>query len=349
MDLEKKYPWSFLGAAITIIGVLFSLIYSDKFISKEVEFKALNYFDVYRLGNTSSKLKIKFNGIELDSDKNIKLLQFKFQNGKQRINKEDFYVNEPIGLIFQNGTILDDKINIVDSNPLQLKEYVSIETDSLQNTVKLSPFHLDEDEYIIFDLLLSVSKNEQFTVKPLGRILGIDEISLSKEFDAREIELEYHRQQNYRSSLLIILISLPIIYSLYRIYKNIERKDNKEKEKSINLITNIMGGDIPEHFVEFSIQSLRGDLNTFQNTVSLLRNNQELEIVKEKPISLDNIKLTYKYGIDGLFPKWIYMDILEKSKPYISNENLMFLEKLNNAVIELRINELTSMQLPISD
>lgn len=183
-DIDKKFAWGFFGFVIGVLGICLA-IYTTFFhnINPNISYKVLTNTNIIDVKESISNLDILYNGKSLDKDNSLlKIFTIKvINNGNKAISQYDYDINNPIGIHFNNATIVDKPIVINTSNNY-LTNNLKILQQSSEN-ITFSNVILESDEYFIIKILLICKKDINPTITPIGKILGVKEIKVNENFE----------------------------------------------------------------------------------------------------------------------------------------------------------------------
>ena len=324
-ELDKKFSWSFFGFFVGILGLIFGLY---TFYHKEkpnVQFEVVTNTDVFNLNENIGKLQILFNDENvLSIDTTLKLVTVKFINsGDASINKEDFDKDYLVNLNFENF-IIADKPNIIDYSNSYLKDRFSFSYKS--NSIQINPIILDENDFVIFKILLIGARNEIVQMTSSGKIAGQKNIPVFTEIKNKTKNPFWYLAKVLLSGFLGVMI-LGGIGILLRVLKNkflISKRSSLFKKfiSNYNLETDKQYDQILEMYKKYGydillyIIELSKDLEKFEKFVTV---DVNLKGLSYKDIKYLGIKLDSEQDLSEEFNKKTFIDKLILEDDFVEN------------------------------
>ena len=175
--MEKVLPWGVLSILIGIVSVALAIYstYHEKTPSVAYELTSeANILDVYK---PVQNLIITFQGENIqESDLNLKIITIRILNDGEIDILKNHYSDDVWGIEVDGGKIIESRI--VGSN----SEYVSnkLRPEILgQMAIGFNKIIFEKEKYFILELLLLHKKDAELTLKPTGKIAGIDELTFT--------------------------------------------------------------------------------------------------------------------------------------------------------------------------
>ncbi len=172
---------SFISLVLGFIALYYTLYGSRTHMSMDIAAES-NVLDIkHPIGD----LAILFQGRDIEEDKsNLKVLTIRVINdGEANIRESDFDSRLPFGLQIDGGRIV--RAQVAGSNSSYLADNVNPRVDG-QNRILLDKVIFDKGKFIGIEVLVLHPKNASPTIKPLGKIAGVDEITVTNSFQQQE-------------------------------------------------------------------------------------------------------------------------------------------------------------------
>ena len=326
-ELDKKFSWSFFGFLVGIIGLVFGFY---TFYHKEkpnLQFEIVTNTDVFNLNENIGKLQILYNDENvLSIDTTLKLVTVKLINsGDASIKKEDFDKDYLVKLTFENF-IIADKPNIIEYGNSYLKDRFSFTYDS--TTIQINPIILDENDYVIFKILLIGARNEIVQMTSSGKIAGQENISVLTEIKNNDKRTIWYLLKVGFSAFLVLLATLVFgyIYDLLIHEISSSRKNRLLKRfiSNYNIIIDKQYEQIFQFYRTYGVNILKYIVDLSRNSEKLekvLVTNIHLKSLTYQDLKCIGIKLDSSLNLSAEFNKKSFIDELILNEDFLLREN----------------------------
>jgi hypothetical protein len=183
--IEKKYALGFLGVVATIIFGVFGLysIFHEK--QPSILFDITGESNVLDVREPLRDLAISFQGQDIQQ-KNLNLRIFTVRvenNGEVDILQGHYDQNEVWGAAIDNGKIIEARLINTNSDYLQSNLNPRLVHE---DTIQLSKTIFDRGKFFVLEILVLHEKDVLPQITPIGKIAGIDRITLTKSWLAKD-------------------------------------------------------------------------------------------------------------------------------------------------------------------
>lgn len=197
---------SFLGLLIGLLSIYFTLRERRTHFTMDIAAES-NVLDVL---HPIPELSILFQGQDIGKENsNLKVLIVRVANdGESNIHEDDFDSRMPFGLQVDGGTVVRAQVAGSNSSYLAGNLHPQLQTP---NRVLFDKIIFDKRKFVAVELLVLHSKDQQPRVRALGKIAGVEEISVTNSF-------QDHAQQGFWEQVFqgqpVVQIARAIAYGL---------------------------------------------------------------------------------------------------------------------------------------
>jgi hypothetical protein len=220
-NLDKKYPWSFLGYLIGMIALVYTFYVANKDIDRPiVGFEVLSSNEIIQFLDNRDSLKILYKDKNIvTNDTTVYLISLKLSNsGEVPVKITDYDSNCPLGVGFDDYFIINKPIIVECSNDY-LRGNVKITSDS--SSLIIEPIILEEDDYISFNILLYGNREGTIGIETYGKIVGQKQVGLYIGDKEKE---KKNDQKIYLILTIVVLFLISIVGIIYFIDLFLTRK-----------------------------------------------------------------------------------------------------------------------------
>jgi len=176
-DLDKTFPWSFLGVLLAVSFGLFGIYATLRTPTTEITFDVVNESNVLDVHRTVESLEVFFRGTNIQSrNENLRSLSVRLTNtGDVNIRQGDYDQGSDWGIRIGSGKLIGASVSEASSDYLreQLKKIVCSDT-----TVVLPKVLFDRGQRFQVDILVLHPLGALPTIVPIGKIAGTNEFRL---------------------------------------------------------------------------------------------------------------------------------------------------------------------------
>jgi hypothetical protein len=197
---------SFVGIVISLLGLYYELRGNVTHMSMDIAAES-NVLDVL---HPMPDLSILFQGRDIVAEKsNLKILTVRVVNdGSANILENDFDRRTPFGLWVEGGRVI--RAQVVGGNSAYLTENIHPLVEGTDRIV-LDKVIFDKGKFVSLEVLVLHPKGSEPNLKPLGKIAGLEQISITRSF-------EDHSQRSFMDQVfsgpLAVQISRGITYTI---------------------------------------------------------------------------------------------------------------------------------------
>jgi hypothetical protein len=210
---EKRFAWSLVG---TLIGVLSLLLTIE--VSRErkagITFTVTNEANVYDIHTRLAGLRVLFQGQDLEEQSlTLKSLTIRIQNtGGVDILQNHFDVQDPWGVAIAGSRIIEARV--AETSTEYLKSHVSPRW--VDDRITLSKVIFERGTMIVLDVLLVHQRAQYLTIRPFGKIAGIDDFevirALSSEPRLSFLKSTFHGSAGVQA---VRVLAYPVLLILF--------------------------------------------------------------------------------------------------------------------------------------
>lgn len=177
LGLDQRFPWSFTGVLLALVFGGFA-IYS--FVHEKhpnLVYEIENQSDVFDLQRPLPDLNLSFRGLDVQQqDLNLRILTVRIWNrGGLDILQNQYDQEEQWGLKVSTGQIVEVRVGQNNSN--YLASHISPKVSS-NDTVTFAKVIFERDKFVTLEVLVLHHRSTPPKISPLGKIAGIDEITV---------------------------------------------------------------------------------------------------------------------------------------------------------------------------
>ncbi len=246
-DIERKFPWSFLGC---VAGVVFGLfgIYTVFFYDKFPDLKIETTSDapVFSVKEQVPELDILFQKTNIrEAHQGLSIVTLRINNqGKSPIRASDFDVKDPLTVSLLNGKII--RADMVDSSEDYFKN-VFTEAKTSDSKIILPPFIMERGRYMAIRVLVLHDEKVRPKFSATGKIANIKELTITPYTLSEPVSVIHSTIQGdvvvqglrvlvYGGGLIaaigLIAVIMNFISSAFR-----RRRERKQQERLEDLVT----------------------------------------------------------------------------------------------------------------
>jgi hypothetical protein len=130
-------------------------------------------------------LAILFQGLDIEEEKsNLKILTVRVINdGEANIHENDYDSRTPFGLQIDGGRVV--RAQVVGANSSYLSDNLHPHVEG-PNQILMDKIIFDKGKFVSLEILVLHPKSTNPKLKPMGKIAGLDEISVTNSFQDRD-------------------------------------------------------------------------------------------------------------------------------------------------------------------
>lgn len=309
-----KYRNGLLGTIALILTLGFA--YYDEYKNKiNISFQLLSQSSVLDVHENIGKLDIIFDGTSIkETGERLSIYIIRLINdGQVVIRNNDYDIQSPLGLVIENGKVVESPTLLHGSNAyiqeqLKLTESQNIKTGKF--SVAFSPLIMEPREYFDIKLLLLHPANSVPIITPIGKIAGIAESFQLKNMKAETSPSFYYKV--FSGDVLVQLVRLIsyfmgmifavlMVAALLDIVRNtIETRQNK---RLLNQFYETLSSSITKEDKEFYYEFIALDPLLQTEIIGLILDSEKCQSALIECPRL-KVKSDFKFHIkDGVYLK----------------------------------------------
>lgn len=236
-DIDRKFPWSFLGfvagVAFGLFGI-YTVFFYDKYPALDIE--VANDAPVFSVREQVPELDILFQGTSIrEAHQGLAVVTLKISNnGKAAIRASDFDAKDPLALTLLNGKII--RVDLLDSSEDYFKTVFS-QVTTTNGTIVIPPFIMEQGRFMALQVLVLHDEKVRPQFKATGKVAGIAQLSIKPCMVAEpvspkrsafsgDLPIQGLRVVVYGGGLITAIVA--IVTSSIGISSRISRRRNKE-------------------------------------------------------------------------------------------------------------------------
>lgn len=243
IKIQEKYNWGVIGLIASLVFGLFGLYAYFNQLEPSMQYEVISESNVFDVHKPLDNLTILLNQEDIQKKNlNLKIYTIKISNnGYVNILQSDFDKNIAWGLEVNNAEIINEA-RFIQSNTEYLEKEIILK--KLNNKIiEFSKIILEKDKYFSIELLVLHDKNILPTIKPIGKIVGIDEIkivnSFEEDMDISLIEEIFYGNMFINFLRFIVYVVLTILFFMFLIFIGGEIEDQEKKNYKENRINSL--------------------------------------------------------------------------------------------------------------
>jgi len=307
----NTFAW-LIAVAIGAFGLYATLHEPKPMVSLEIIGES-NVLDVYR---PLEDLDVSFRGQDIQkSNQNLRILTVRVENtGDTDIRQVDFDQTEAWGLYLKNGQVIRTKL--VGSNVAYIQNNLNPRLAS-KDSVIFDKIIFDRRKYFTLEILVLHGKGVQPQIIPIGKIAGIDSISV-QEYVLKEPKPSFIKQTyqgswavqvlrtlSYTIGLILLVVIMVFISDKADVFE--ERRHIKLRKEILKRVVSgrkLTEGSVSEHLLEIykkgGINALKGALSILDDKKSLLLDLTKYQWEQDHKEELKDLQESYTYEIDDV-------------------------------------------------
>jgi len=288
-DLDRKFAWS-------LLGVLLALVFGALTIYKEyvqdqnpaLRYDILTSTSILDVKEEVSNLSVLFEGMDIRKQGlSLRVITIRILNDSARDILKGFYDDrDPLGLSISTGKIIRSELAGSSNDYLARNVVLSTPDDK---SVLFPSLIIEGGQSFSLKLLVLHPKNEVPTVKPLGKIAGIQAIPVHEAY--KEEGKESFLKKSFRGGVLVqaarfpvytlalILVLICVIAPAVAISTKVEERKRRGHVKAYRAVTKLDLNVSDEYVFSQYVERGAEHLNSMY---SLLSNGKRLQAVYKR-------------------------------------------------------------------
>jgi hypothetical protein len=180
LRLDDRFSWSFLGAILGLVGVVFAvttLYLGFRENRPDIVYEIENQSDVFDLHRPLRDLSLSFRGQDVQQQNlNLRILTVRLWNrGGKDILQGQYDQTDAWGISINPGQVIE--VRIGENNSQYLASRINPRIVG-ENTITLDKVILEHEKFVTLDVLVLHHKDTPPKITALGKIAGIEQISV---------------------------------------------------------------------------------------------------------------------------------------------------------------------------
>ncbi len=206
-DLDQKFAWSFLGVLLAVVFGTFT-IYKE-FVQDQhpgLRYDILTSTSVLDVKEEVSNLSVLFDGMDIRKQGlSLRVITIRILNDSAKDILKGFYDDKaPLGLSLSTGKIIRSELAGASNDYLAQNVVLSAPDDK---SLLFPNLIIEGGQSFSLKLLVLHPKNEVPTVRPLGKIAGIQSIPVHEAY--KEDTEESFLKKSFRGGFLLQAVRFP--------------------------------------------------------------------------------------------------------------------------------------------